>query len=209
MKVFFVGIAGGSGSGKSTISQHVASTVGVATTLLSSDNYYHCLADRAAASRMDVNYDHPEAIDFALMTRHLQSLADGQPVEVPDYCFATHTRTGGTTMRACPVVIVEGILLFHDEEIRNRLDLKVFVDADPEVRLQRRLKRDVAVRGRTEQSVREQWQQTVAPMFDEYVQPTRRYADLTIQTERSNDVALNILTQGISAHLQQSDQQED
>ena len=182
--VLLVGVAGGSGSGKTTICQRISRELGQHAGVISCDSYYHCQSHLSPEERECVNYDHPDTIDFALLAVHLQQLKFGKNVSVRQYDFATHTRSDtGQEFVPGAVVLVEGILLFADQSLHSLFDLRVFVDADAETRLQRRIKRDVQERGRTESSVRSQWEETVEPMYRAFVAPTQMGCDITIQTD--------------------------
>lgn len=178
-----VGVAGGSGSGKTTFCRALERLVGKRAVTLSSDNYYRPLDHLSPVERDAVNFDHPDAIDFAMMANHLTLLSEGQSVSIPNYDFAKHTRRPTTfALDPTPIMLVEGILLFAPVEIRTQLDLLVFVHADPATRLQRRLRRDTQERGRSDPSVREQWEKTVQPMHVQHVEPTRRFAQIVVNT---------------------------
>lgn len=182
-KPLMIGIAGGSGSGKTTLCRELAEILGQEATTLSCDSYYHSQCHLSPRERASVNFDHPDTIDFGLMAGHLGMLGNGESVSVPTYDFATHSRIDATQMLApTPVLLVEGILLFVPEQIRAQLDLLVFVHADTETRLQRRLLRDTKERGRSDASVHAQWHTTVQPMHEEYVEPTRRFAQIVVNT---------------------------
>ena len=187
-KIILVGVAGGSGSGKTTFCRRLTSELGDLAAILSCDHYYRSLSHLSVAEREAVNFDHPESIDFDLLASHLSALANGESIDVPQYCFQTHDRTSEVNRAVpAPVTIVEGILLFANEPVRQQFDLRIFVDADSETRLQRRILRDVAERGRSEESVRQQWSETVDPMHGLYVAPTRHHAQLTLHTDAENE----------------------
>ena len=189
--VLLVGVAGGSGSGKTTICNWIADEVGQDVGVISCDSYYRCQSHLSPEEREGVNYDHPDAIDFPLLAVHLLQLKSGKTVNVRQYDFATHTRVDpGTPFVPNAVVLVEGILLFVDESLNALFDLKIFVDADPETRLRRRLERDVQERGRTESSVRAQWSNTVEAMYREFVAPTQNGCDITIDTDSDSSRAM-------------------
>lgn len=175
-----VGICGGSGSGKTTIARLVAAKLGAAE--LAFDTYYRDQSHLTPQQRAEVNYDHPDSLDVALFTSHLDELASGQAVNAPVYDFATHSRTEETErIEPGDVVVIEGILLLAFPEIAERLDLRVYRDCPENVRFARRLRRDMAERGRTELSVYEQFEATVKPMHDEYVEPCRNVADIVTE----------------------------
>jgi len=175
------GVGGGTGSGKTTFVGQLIDRLGVDVAVLSFDAYYHDLDHLPVEERALANFDHPDSLDFELFTKHLDRLRRGETADVPRYDFATHTRSGPPTpLEAKPLVIAEGILLLSFEEIVERLDLTLFLDVPAAVRFERRLARDVAERGRDPEGVRRQWESTVAPMHDEFVQPGAALADQVI-----------------------------
>ncbi|HAQ22176.1 MAG: uridine kinase [Acidimicrobiaceae bacterium] len=191
MRSTVLGVAGGSGVGKTTLVNRVVERLGNRATVLWFDEYYHDLIHLDPDERATVNYDHPDSLDSALLVEHLDSLLTGRAVEVPIYDFSTHTRTG-STRRVDPrsVVVVDGILVLAVPEVRDRIDLAVFVDAPEQVRLGRRLERDVRERGRTPESVRAQFAATVAPMHETHVVPSGEYADLLL--DGAGELARNV-----------------
>jgi len=186
-----IGVVGGSGAGKTTLVWGLADRLGADVSVLWFDEYYHDLVHLTPDERALVNYDHPDSLDVDLLVSHLDGLLAGRPAEVPVYDFTTHTRTG-TTRRVDPrpVIVVDGILVLAFPVIRERLDVSVFVEAPAEVRLARRLDRDVKERGRTPESVRTQFAATVAPMHDAFVSPCRDLADLTLDGQ--GDLVANL-----------------
>jgi uridine kinase len=190
-----VGVAGGSGSGKTTVVRRIIESLGPdEVTLLDHDRYYRDRNDLRLEERAALNYDHPDALETDLMVRHVQELKAGRPVEVPRYDFARHARLAETDLFAPRrAIIVEGILIFTDPALRKLMDIKVFVDTDSDTRFIRRLVRDVADRGRTMESVIEQYQDTVKPMHLEFVEPSKRYADVIIPLGGHNTVAVDLL----------------
>ncbi len=177
-----IGVAGGTGSGKTTVSQHLVETIGSdQVALLQHDSYYKDQSYLSLQDRDKVNYDHPDALDNALLYRHLQDLKAGRPVEVPVYDFKIDARLQETIrVESRPVIVVEGILIFADEQLRQIMNLKIFVDTDADLRFIRRLRRDITERGRSVESVIDQYLHTVRLMHLEFVEPTKRYADLII-----------------------------
>ena len=192
---FVIGVAGGSGSGKTTVTRRVIETVGSErVAVLNQDNYYRDQSDIPFEARLGTNYDHPAAFDWALLREHLNALLAGVPIEMPEYDFTQHTRSSQTT-RIMPgrVVVLEGFFALYDEELRSRMNLKVFVDADADVRFIRRLLRDTQERGRTQESIIGQYLEFVRPMHLAFVEPTKRYADVIIPHGGMNEPALDML----------------
>ena len=191
----FVGVAGGSGSGKTTVVERIMS--GLAphpVTLIHHDAYYFDYGHLTMEERAEVNFDHPASLETDLLVEHLDRLARGEAVELPLYDFKTHTREPETQKaRATPVIIVDGILVLADREIRRRLDIKIFVDADSDIRFIRRLERDIERRGRTLESVVKQYMSTVRPMHLEFVEPSKRYADVIVPVGGENEVAVDMV----------------
>ncbi len=201
-RVLVIGIAGGTGSGKTTLMKNLVERFGPEVTVLSHDNYYKCRDDMPFEERCKVNYDEPDAMDTSLMVYHLQQLRRGEAIDCPVYDFALHNRSKETTrVEPRPVIIVEGILIFENEPLRDLMDIKIFVDTDADVRLCRRIKRDVTKRGRTLESVLEQYQATVKPMHEKYVEPSKRYADIVVPEGGKNWVALEMIMGHIQRHL--------
>jgi uridine kinase len=192
---FVVGIAGGSGSGKTTVARHLATALPAGScTTIEHDAYYRDQGHLPLEERAAINFDHPSSLESMLLAQHLQILRSGDAVEVPIYDFATHTRKV-ETRRVAParVIVVEGILVFTEPALREQMDIKIFVDTDPDIRLMRRIRRDLEHRGRTFQSVRDQYYATVRPMHIEHVEPTKRWADLIIPEGGDNRIALDVL----------------
>lgn len=198
-----IGIAGGTGSGKTTVAYEIVEQVGKDhVAFLQHDAYYKDLSSLPAAQRDEINFDHPNSLDTELMIEHVVALRAGNPVEIPIYDFTTHSRTKETIAIAPnPVILVEGILIFTEAELRNLLDVKLFVDTDADVRLSRRIKRDIEERGRSIDSVLDQYQTTVRPMHLEFVEPSKRYADVIIPEGGHNQVALDMVTARIDSLL--------
>jgi len=196
-----VGVAGGTGSGKTTVVQQIVRSLGDDdVTVLEHDSYYRDRSDLRLEERSALNYDHPDALETDLLVRHLQELREGRAVEVPVYDFTRHARRAATeTAHSRKAVIVEGILVLADRPLREQMDIKVFVDTDADTRFIRRLQRDLAERGRTLESVVDQYLSTVKPMHLEFVEPSKRYADVIIPEGGHNDVAVDMLLAMIQA----------
>jgi uridine kinase len=190
-----IGIAGGTGSGKTTVAAKLAASIPAGRcALIDHDAYYRDLSGLGAAERDAVNFDHPSSLESDLLAEHLRLLRAGHTVEVPLYDYVTHTRKPTTRRVApAPVIIVEGILVFVEAVLREQLDIKLFVDTDADIRLMRRIRRDLEQRGRTFGSVRDQYYATVRPMHLEYVEPSKRWADLIIPEGGDNRIALELL----------------
>jgi uridine kinase len=190
-----IGVAGGSGSGKTTVVRRIVESLGSdQVTVLEHDRYYRYRSDLRLEERAALNYDHPDSLETDLLVTHLRHLRAGQAVEVPLYDFARYARLSATDLvQPRRAIIVEGILIFTDAALRGLLDIKVFVDADDDVRFIRRLRRDVAERGRTMDSVIEQYLGTVKPMHLEFVEPSKRYADVIVPQGGHNTVAIDML----------------
>ena len=195
MTPLVIGIAGGTGSGKTTIAEKLAAAIPPGRcALIDHDAYYRDQSQLPAAERGQVNYDHPASLESTLLARHLAELRAGRTVDVPIYDYATHTRRAETrTVAAAPVIVVEGILVFVEAAVRAQLDIKIFVDTDADIRLMRRIRRDLEQRGRSFASVRDQYYATVRPMHIEYVEPSKRWADLIVPEGGDNRVALDVL----------------
>ena len=195
MPSIVIGVAGGSGSGKTTVVRRIVESQGTEdVTVLDHDRYYRDRNDLRFEERAALNYDHPDALETDLMVRHLHDLRSGRSVQIPSYDFSRHARLSSTEAVAPRrVIIVEGILVFVDQALRAQMDIKVFVDTDADTRFIRRLKRDVAERGRTMESVIDQYQTTVKPMHLEFVEPSKRYADIIIPLGGHNTVAVDLL----------------
>jgi uridine kinase len=198
-----IGIAGGSGSGKTTVAQVILQRVGRdRIAFLQHDSYYKDLSGLPPAQRADVNFDHPESLETELLIEHIACLRAGKPVEVPIYDFSADRRTGETfTVQPCRVILVEGILIFAEPQLRKMFDVKIFVDTDADLRFIRRLERDINERGRTTASVIEQYTHTVRPMHLEFVEPSKRYADVIIPEGGFNAAALDMVVARIEALL--------
>jgi uridine kinase len=190
-----IGVAGGSGSGKTTVVRRIVESLGNSqVTVLEHDRYYRNRDDLRLEERAALNYDHPDSLETDLMVRHVVELRQGRAIEAPTYDFARYTRHADTeTVPPRRAIIVEGILIFTDAELRRLMDIKVFVDTDDDTRFIRRLQRDIAERGRTVQSVIDQYLGTVKPMHLEFVEPSKRYADIIIPQGGHNAVAIEML----------------
>jgi uridine kinase len=190
-----IGVAGGSGSGKTTVVRTIVDSVGDANvTVVEHDRYYRDRNDLRFEERAALNYDHPDSLETDLMVRHVQELREGRPAEAPMYDFARYERTAETeTLLPRRAIIVEGILIYTDAGLRRLMDVKVFVDTDDDTRFIRRLQRDISERGRTVQSVIDQYLGTVKPMHLEFVEPSKRYADIIVPQGGHNAVAIDML----------------
>jgi len=203
MDVLMIGIAGGTGSGKTTLARRLAELFGGSVSLLTYDNYYKRHDDLTYEERCQLNYDHPAAFDVLLLEQHLKALKAGESIECPVYDFSAHNRSEKTmTVQAAPVIILEGILIFAEERIRRNMDMKIFVDTEADVRILRRITRDVSDRGRDLESVITQYLTTVKPMHEQFVEPSRRYADLIVPEGGENKIALELIAQSVRAHLE-------
>ena len=190
-----IGVAGGSGSGKTTVVRRIVDSLGEReVVVLEHDRYYRDHPELRLEERAALNYDHPDSLETGLLVKHVNDLRAGASIELPNYDFTRHARRSSTeTVHPAKVIIVEGILIFADAPLRELMDVKVFVDTDDDTRFIRRLQRDVAERGRTMESVVEQYLGTVKPMYLEFVEPTKRYADLIIPRGGHNVVAVDLL----------------
>lgn len=199
-----IGIAGGSGSGKTTVASVILQRVGAdRIAYLAHDAYYRDLTHLPYQQRVEVNFDHPESLETELMIQHILQLKSWQAIDLPVYDFTTHSRTDRTIhIEPQRVILVEGILIFAERALRDLFDVKIFVDTDPDIRLIRRLKRDITERGRTTETVIKQYLGTVRPMHLEFVEPSKRYADVIIPEGGFNEVAMGMVTTRIEALLQ-------
>lgn len=201
-KTLVIGIAGGTGSGKTTITRRIQRRFGHKVSTLYHDNYYKRHDELTYEERAALNYDCPEAFDTDLMITHLEKLRRGEAVHSPTYDYTAHNRSDRTvTIYPAPIVLVEGILILENEALCRAMDIKVFVDTDADVRILRRVVRDVRDRGRSLESVVNQYLTTVKPMHEKYVEPSRRRADVIIPEGGHNGVALNLLMDSIQVHL--------
>ena len=189
-KALVIGIAGGSGSGKTTLTHRLTQALGDDATVLTHDSYYRAHANMTYEELAQLNYDHPDAYENDLLVRHLDALRRGESVQRPVYDFAIHNRTEQTvTVEPSRVIVVEGILILANPALRSHMDLRVFVDAPADLRILRRLRRDVRERGRSIESVIEQYLATVRPMHDAFVEPSKRYADIVVPTDGESDLS--------------------
>lgn len=204
-KILVIGIAGGTGSGKTTLMRNLITEFSDVVTVLSHDNYYKRHDELTYEERCRLNYDEPAALETDLMARHLNILRRGEAIDCPVYDFTVHNRSD-ETIRITPekVIIVEGILIFENKQLRDLMDIKIFVDTDADVRLCRRIVRDVRERGRTLESVVDQYQNTVKPMHEQYVEPSKKYADIIVPEGGRNLVALDMIMGRIRRHLEEA-----
>jgi uridine kinase len=203
VRPLIIGIAGGSGSGKSTVARRVAESLHDASVaFIDMDAYYVNFGHLPMEERRRINWDHPDALDLSLLADHLAQLAEGKPIEKPVYDFVTHSRRDEThRVEPADVIVIDGILLFVDERVRELCDVKVFVDAEADVRLMRRIRRDMRVRGRTLEEVLEQYVSTVQPMHLQFVEPSKRWADVIVPRGGHNKVAIEMIVAKIQRRL--------
>jgi uridine kinase len=202
-KMMIIGIAGGSGAGKTTVASTIAERLGKENVAyLSQDWYYNDRSNMTLKEREKENLDHPKAFDTKLLVSHLNLLRQGMPIEVPVYDYSIHSRTRDTVnMTPKSVAILEGILVLAIEDLRSILDFKVFVDADPDIRLIRRLERDIKERGSTYDKTIERYLSTVKPMYDAFIEPSKRYADIIVPRGGQNDNATNLLADMVEHYI--------
>ena len=201
--VITIGIAGGTGSGKTTITRRIMQEFGGDVSVVYHDNYYKRHDDLTYEERTKLNYDHPNAFDTPLLIEHLEALKAGEPVECPVYDYTVHNRSEKTvTIRPAKVIVVEGILIFAEPELCRRMDIKIFVDTDADVRILRRILRDTRDRGRDLESIVTQYLTTVKPMHELFVEPSKRNADLIIPEGGHNQVAVDFVMERIRAHVE-------
>ncbi|WP_127584494.1 uridine kinase [Paenibacillus koleovorans] len=203
--MLIIGIAGGTGSGKTTVAERLVQELGTHSVVqLSQDSYYKNNAHLTTAEREQINYDHPDSMDGELLLAHLRQLRAGQTIDMPQYDFSSHGRKANTVSVAPKsVIVLEGILILADVQLRKEMDIKVFVDTDADVRVLRRLVRDMKERGRSVDSVFKQYIETVKPMHDAFVEPSKRFADLIIPEGGRNEIAIEVLTSRIQSYLVQ------
>jgi len=204
MKPLIIGIAGGSGSGKSTVARNVAELLTTSSVaFIDMDAYYKNFPELSLDERRQLNWDHPDAFDYDLLCSHLDALSRRQAIEKPEYDFVTHLRRGRPTrVEPADVVVIDGILLFVDDRVRDLCDVKVFVDADADIRLIRRIERDTNDRGRPLDEIIEQYLSTVQPMHLQFVEPSKRYADLIVPRGGHNAIAIEMIVAKIQRRLQ-------
>ena len=201
-KTMIIGVAGGTGSGKTTLAENIARAFGDRVAVITHDSYYRAQNDMSYEERCKQNYDHPDAFETDLLCEHLEALTRGESVDVPIYDYTVHNRSSRTE-RVEPrvVVILEGILIFCDERLREKMDLKIFVDTDADERILRRISRDTKERGRSLDSVIDQYLTTVKPMHDAFVEPYKRYADIIVPGGGSNPAALDMIITRVNKQL--------
>lgn len=200
--IMIIGIAGGTGSGKTTLTEQIRKRFGEDVTVIYHDNYYRLQVGKTYDERSQVNYDHPDAFETTLMIEHLKALKSGKSIESPVYDYTQHNRSDQVeVIHPSKVIIVEGILIFAEKELREMMDIKIFVDTDADVRILRRIQRDVEERARTLQSVIHQYLNTVKPMHEQYVEPSKRFADLIVLDGGFNLVALDMIFQRVAHHI--------
>ena len=202
--IMVIGIAGGTGSGKTTITRRLIQSFGEEVSVVHHDNYYKAHHEMPYEERAKLNYDHPNAFDTDLMLRHIRQLKQGKSIQCPVYDYSIHDRTDKTVLiRPTRVIIVEGILIYESLELCKEMDIKIYVDTDADVRILRRIVRDVRDRGRSLDSVIDQYLSTVKPMHEQFVEPSKRRADVIIPQGGHNQVALEMVIERVRAHLMQ------
>ena len=207
--IIVIGIAGGSGSGKTTLMKNLINRFHDDVSVLSHDNYYRPFSEFTSEERRKINYDHPDAFETEMMVEHLRLLKEGKAIQCPIYDYATDSRTDQTTtVEPRKVILVEGILIFENKELCSQMDIKIFVDTDADVRLCRRIKRDVAKRGRSIESVLTQYLTTVKPMHEQFVEPSKKNADLVVLEGGKNLVALEMIIDRIQRHIDDEENAE-
>ena len=202
-KPLIIGIAGGSGSGKSTVADSVANALSsLSVAFIDMDAYYRNFTELTLDERRRLNWDHPDAFDYDLLTNHLERLAERETIDKPVYDFVTHLRSPDTiTLSPADVIVIDGILLFVDERVRKLCDVKVFVDADADIRLIRRIQRDMSARGRPLAEIIEQYLSTVQPMHLQFVEPSKRYADIIVPRGGHNAIAIEMIVAKIRQRI--------
>ncbi len=210
MKCLIIGVAGGTGSGKSSIARNIMNQLPKGSAVMfDHDSYYKDHRNLPIEEREKLNYDHPDSLDNQLLVRHLHALRAGEPVDKPVYDFVTHSRLERIErINPAPIVIVEGILILADEHIRNACDIKIFVDTDADIRVFRRIRRDMEQRGRSFASIREQYYKTVRPMHLQFVEPSKRWANLIIPEGGENKIALDVVVEKLMRFLGDPDRKK-
>ncbi|MDU5200890.1 uridine kinase [Finegoldia magna] len=202
MKPYIVGIAGGSASGKTEIVKTLKKHFEDKIEIIEHDNYYFAHDNLTMDERASLNYDHPQAFETDLLIEHVNKIINNEEIDIPTYDFTIHTRSSDTLKKSPkPIVIVEGILVLENEELRNLMDMKVFVDCDGDVRLKRRITRDVVERDRTIESILTQYMETVKPMHELFVEPSKKFADLIVPKGGKNKVAIDVLINHLATKL--------
>ena len=205
MNSIIIGVAGGTDSGKTTLTRRLKERFGDEMTVISHDNYYKAHDDMTYEERSRLNYDHPDAFDTDLLVEHIKALRAGETVACPVYDFTQHNRSKETLLIApTGVIVVEGILIFADSKLRDLMDVKIFVDTDADVRILRRIVRDVRKRGRSLESVVTQYLTTVKPMHEQFVEPSKRFADVIVPEGGKNLVALDMIIRRVEHHLREN-----
>ena len=201
--MLIIGIAGGTGSGKTTVVNQIINQLPTnEVCVISQDSYYKATDELSYDERTKINFDHPRAIDFELLVHHLKNLKKGEIIEQPVYSFVTHNRTNDTVnTHPRKVIIVEGILIFNSEELRNLFDIKIFVHAETDERLIRRLRRDITERGRDIKEVLNRYQDTLKPMHQQFIEPTKAFADIIIPNDKYNTVAIDVVRAVINQRI--------
>ena len=207
MKTMIIGIAGGTGSGKTTLTEEILKRFDGDVAVLCHDNYYRAHDDLTYEERCKLNYDHPDSFETDLLTEHLRRLKNGEAIECPTYDYTQHNRAAATvTVQPARVIVVEGILILADAALREQMDIRIFVDTDADVRILRRILRDVEERGRSMQSVVDQYLTTVKPMHEQFVEPSKRSADIIVLDGGHNLVALDMIMNRIRSHIAAQDE---
>ncbi|MDN4035899.1 uridine kinase [Massilia sp. YIM B02443] len=201
---FVIGVAGGSGSGKSTVSKQVLASFGdEMVSVVMQDDYYRDQTHLTLEERRKQNYDHPNAFDWPLLVQHIQALRNGETIQMPEYDFTVSNRTGKTIpVKPAPVIVIEGLFVLYDADLRDMMSLKIFVDTAPDVRFIRRMQRDITERGRTVESITNQYLDTVRPMHKQFIEPTKRHADV-ILPHGANYPAVDVITTKVASVIGQ------